>query len=694
MLEPFFAPRGVAVIGASRDETKLGFGVARNLVASGYRGAIRFVNPKAERVLGLLCYPSIDAAPDPIDLAVIIVPAAVAPQTLEECGRRGLKAAIVASGGFGETGERGKQLERDLVDVARRYNLRLIGPNCIGVIDAHVPLNTTFIKSMPQPGDIAFVSQSGAICQAVIDWGTGMGFGFSRIVSLGNQADVSECEVIAALADDPNTRVVTMYLEGVHDGREFLEVARRAARQKAIVALKVGRTASGRRAVSSHTGALAGQETAYNAAFERCGILRANNTEELFDWARALAWCPPLPGVRVAVLTNAGGPGILAVDALESSGLKLATLSEATRERLKTFLLPHASFVNPVDMLASAGPLEYAATLRALLADPGVDAVVVISVPPPIEDPTPVAEAIAGAARGTTKPVVVAVMGEATVAGALRTLRAAQLPDYRFPERAASALAALHRHYTWQAQPVASPTIFTDVKPEAARRLLSQAEDKLIAGPAATAIISEYGVNGPCEMLVRSADEAEAWARRFGYPVVLKVASPDIAHKSDIGGVALDLADAPSVRHAFQRVTDAARRAKPDARIEGAAMQQMVLRGQEVIIGVVRDEQFGPLAMFGAGGIEVEGMRDVAFGLAPLSRDEAEAMVEATFAGRRLRGYRNIPPADREAVINALLRLAQFAADFPEVAEVEVNPLRVQTEGRGAVALDVRMIIR
>lgn len=694
MLDAVFAPRRVAVIGASRDETKLGFGVVRNLVGSGYPGAIYLVNPKADHILGLPCYPSIAAVPDPVELAVIIVPASAVPETLEQCGRRGVKAVIVVSGGFGEIGEPGRALEQKIVDIAHRFDMRLVGPNCVGVIDTHLPLNTTFIKSVPRPGDIAFVSQSGAICQAVIDWGTGMGFGFSRIASLGNQADVSETEVIAALAEDPHTRVITMYLEGVRSGREFLEVVGKAARQRAVVALKVGRTEAGRRAVTSHTGALAGQEAAYHAAFERCGVLRANNTEELFDWARALAWCPTLHADRVAVLTNAGGPGILATDALESSGLRLAQLSAETHAALKAFSLPHASLSNPVDLLAPAGPKDYARALHALLRDPGVDGVLVISVPPPIEDPAPVAEAVAEVARNSLKPVIVAVMGEATVGGALRALRAARIPDVRFPERGASALAALYRHARWQSRPRFSPATFSDIHPEAAARLLSSAGDGLITGPAATVVLSEYRIYGPREALITSPAGAVEWAERFGYPVVLKVASPDIPHKSDVGGVALDLADAVAVERAFQRVTDAARQARPDARIEGATMQQMVRHGQEVIVGAVRDEQFGPLAMFGAGGIEVEGVRDVAFGLAPLSRAEAETVVDSTFAGRRLRGYRNLPPADREAAIDVLLRLAQFAADFPQVSEVEINPLRVQPPGQGAAAIDVSIWIR
>ena len=423
------------------------------------------------------------------------------PPTIEACGRRGIRWAIIVSGGFRETDRAGAELEEQTVAIAHRHGMRLIGPNCIGLIDTHVPFNTTFIKSVPNPGEIAFVSQSGAICQAVIDWGTGMGFGFSRIASLGNQADLSEAEVITALASDPSTRVITMYLEGVKDGAQFMQAVREAAREKSMVALKVGRTTAGKRAVSSHTGALAGQETAYDAVFDRYGILRAGNTEELFDWARALAWCPPLKGDRVAVLTNAGGPGILAVDAIEASGLRLATLSAETVAALRSFLLPQASFNNPIDMLASAGPNEYAAALRALLADENVDAVLVISVPPPIEDPTPIAEAIAVAAKDAPKPVVVAVMGEATVGLALSVLRAFRLTDYRFPERAASALGALWRRTQWQARPAFQPEISPDVDRAAAAQLLAAAQTEWLTGTQATRVLQAYRIVGPREEL-------------------------------------------------------------------------------------------------------------------------------------------------------------------------------------------------
>jgi acetyltransferase len=689
MLSSLFAPRGIAVIGASRDRAKLGYGVARNLIASNYAGAMHFINPRADRLLGQRCYPAIEDAPDPIDLVVVIVPAAQVPQTIAACGRRGIRWAIIVSGGFRETDRAGADLEAQIVSIARQYNMRLIGPNCIGLIDTHVPFNTTFIKSVPNPGEIAFVSQSGAICQAVIDWGTGMGFGFSRIASLGNQCDLSEAEVITALASDPNTRVITMYLEGVKDGAQFKQAIGAAAHEKALVALKVGRTAAGKRAVSSHTGALAGQETAYDVVFDRYGVLRANTTEELFDWARALAWCPPLQGDGVAVVTNAGGPGILAVDALEANGLRLATLPAETVSALRSLLLPHASLHNPIDMLASAGPREYAGAVRALLSAAGVDAVLVILVPPPLEDPTAVAEAIAVAAKDAAKPVVVAVMGEATVGLALKVLRAFRLTDYRFPERAASALGALWRYAQWRVRPVEQAVVLTDVDRAEAAQCLAATRAEWLTGEAAMQVLDAYGMAVVREAVATAADEAVRRAEQFGYPVALKVASPDILHKSDVGGVALELENAAAVRAAFAQIMTQVRAAKPEARIDGVTIQPMLHTGQEVIIGAVRDEQFGPLIMFGAGGVEVEGQRDVAFALAPLSRAEVERLIDRTFAGRRLRGFRGSTAADRAAVIDRVLRLAQLIVDFPQVAEIEINPLRVLSDG--AVAIDARL---
>lgn len=694
-LLPFFHPRGIVVVGVSQDPTKLGYGVARNLVQSGYTGAIHFVNPKGGALFGRPFLPDIRSTPEPADLAVLVIPAASVPGALRACGERGLRAAIIASGGFREVGPEGAALEAECVRIAREFGMRLLGPNCIGLLDTHLPLDTTFLPPpRPLPGEVAFISHSGAICEAVVDWASGQGFGLSRLVSLGNQADVTEAEVLAPVAEDPHTRVLTLYLEGVRDGRCFIEQAAAVTRHKPVIALKVGRSAGGRRAVASHTGALAGQEVAYNAAFRRAGVIRAETSEEMFDWARALAWCPLPAGRCMAVLTNAGGPGAIAADALEAQGLLLAELRDSTQAALRALLPPAASLHNPVDMLASASPEQYARSLECLLADPGVHGVLVILPPPPMYTAEQVAEALIPVIRSAAKPVVVALLGENLIRRAAELFRNARIPDYRFSERAASALGMLARRAEALAKPADGPARFDDVRPWEVRRLLAQHHDganEWVNAEVAGQLLRAYGLPVQTVALARTAEEAVALAGAIGFPVALKVASPDIPHKSDVGGVRLDLGDVAAVREGFDAIRRAARATQPQATLLGVHVQRMIPAGQDVIIGAVQDPQFGPLVMFGSGGVEVEGLKDVAFALAPLSRADAESLLNETWAGRRLAGYRNLPPADRAAVVEALLRLGQLAADFPQLAEVEINPLRVLPEGQGAVALDVRV---
>lgn len=693
MLDTFFAPRGVAVIGASVNPSKLGYGVARNLVISGYPGAIHFVNPRGGSLFDRPVYPNVRSIPDPVDLAMILIPAGSVPQVLEECGERGIRAVIIGSGGFRETGDEGRQREEQCLAIARRFGMRILGPNCIGLLDTHLPLDTTFLPLPgPIPGDIAFLSHSGAICEAVIDWARGQGFGLSRLVSLGNQMDLSEADLLVPTAADPHTRVVAMYLEGVKDGREFLVQASCATRQKPVIAIKVGRSRSGRDAVASHTGAMAGRDAAYSAAFRKAGVIRAETTEEVFDWARALAWCPLPGGNRVAVLTNAGGPGAIAADALEANGLERAPLTEATRARLQAFLPSAASLRNPVDMLAGAGPMEYAAGLSCVLADDTVDAVMVILVPPPLSTAGEVVGAVIPLIRSAAKPVVMVLMGEDLVSHAARLLRQARIPDYRFPERAASALRILADRARQLSMPAEEPTGDMEIDLDEVRTLLRRAEVTaagLVDPATADALMRRIGIAVPGSQVAGSELEAAEAAARVGWPAVVKLMSRDQSHKTDVGGVIVGLRNRDEVRQAARRI--AARAQAAGIAFDGVLVQAMVEEGQEVIVGVVRDEQFGPLVMFGAGGIDVEASRDVAFALAPLSRREAEGLLDDTWAGRRLRGYRSAPPADREAVLRAVIRLAQLAVDVPDIAEVEINPLRVMPEGQGAVALDVRL---
>jgi acetyltransferase len=690
-LTPFFAPEGVVVVGASTAPAKLGHVLAQNLVRSGYGGAIHFVNPHGGTLFDRPLHPNLADVPGPVDLAVLLIPAPHIPETLRACGTRGIRAAIVASGGFRETGTNGEALEAECLQIAEAHGIRLIGPNCVGVLDTHAPLDTTFLPPPgPPPGDVAFVSHSGAICAIVIDWARGQGFGLSRLVSLGNQLDVTETDVLPSVAADPHTRVVTCYLEGLRDGRRFVDVAQQVNRTTPIVVLKVGRSEGGRQAAASHTGALAGQEVAYDAAFRRAGVLRARTTADLFDWARALAWCPLPARRRVAILTNAGGPGVAAADAASDHGLDLAALSAATRTGLKALLPDAASVHNPVDLLASASPKQYAESLRLLLDDPGVDSVLVILPPPPAYAAGAVARAMIPVIQTHEKPVVVALMGDRMVQEAAAYLRAARVPDYRYPETAASALGALARRAAWRRCPPEAPVRFSGVNRTVVQEVLRDTVpdgDGFLPLSDAARVLEAYGIPVADLTLARSADEAVAHARRLGTPVALKAAG--LVHKSDRGGVALNLIGDDAVADGFGEIVRAVRNG--DEAPPGVYVQPMVAAGQEVIIGVVRDAQFGPLVMFGAGGVEVEGRGDVAFALAPLTRSDADHLLDATWAGRKLRGFRHLPPTDRDAVTDVLLRIAHLADDVPQLTEVEINPLRVLPEGEGAIAVDARI---
>jgi len=691
-LNPFFNPKGVVVIGASTSPEKLGYGVARNLITCGYAGVIHFVSQKSGTLFDRPLYPNLNNVPDPVDLAILIVPTQVTPQTIEDCAKRGIKAAIIVSSGFREIGVEGAALEQLCLDVARKHGVRLLGPNCIGTLDTHLPLDTTFLQPpMPAQGGIGFISHSGAFAAAIIDWAREQGFGFSQIVSLGNQADVNETDVLPEVAKDEHTRVIALYMESVSDGQKFVQATSEVTKYKPVVALKVGRFEAGQKAAASHTGALAGSEAAFDAAFAKAGILRADTAEQMFDWARALENCPLPRGKRMAILTNAGGPGVIAADSLETNGLLLSHLTEATLEALSSYLPSSASVHNPVDMLASASPDAYATCLKILLQDENVDGALVILPPPPMFKTQEVAEKIIQTLKSYTlesdsslsekpeasfwtpdiKPVVIALMGSTLVEEARKIFQCANIPTYPFPERAASALGAL-----------AKRAELLDSRP--------QAVDRTVHRPLST--VEAYGITTTPIKLARNENEAARIATELGFPVVMKIASPDILHKSDIGGVLLNMKSEEEARHGYTLLVQRAIKAMPSAKIEGVHVQRQIPEGQEVIIGAVRDPLFGALMMFGSGGIEVEGLKDVAFALAPLHQAEAREMIRKTWAGRKLKGFRSIPPVDEESVIDVLIKLSFLAYEHPEVEEIEINPLRVLQ--KGAVAVDVRMKIK
>ncbi|NGP88777.1 acetate--CoA ligase family protein [Fodinibius halophilus] len=680
MLDPFFKPKGVAIIGASRNPHKLGYGVVRNLKEYHYQGEIYPVNRSATEILGESCYSRVGEVPDPVDLAVLIVPATVVPETLRDCGERSIKHAIVVSGGFSETGEEGEKLEKELQAVADELDIHVIGPNCIGTIDTHTPVNTTFVTGMPESGEIGFCSQSGAMVASVIDWARGAGVGFSRIVSLGNQAGVNETQMIEALREDRQTKVITAYIEGVSNGEKFLESAKKAALEKPFVALKGGRGESGAKAVASHTGALAGSAEAYESAFERSGVQQADTMEEMFDWARALAWQPLPKGKRVAVLTNAGGPAILAVDALESAGMELADLTEETRDYLQSRLPKAASIKNPVDVLAGSGPGTYAVALDAILTDETVDSVVVIQAPQDWFLPASLAEVVGEVASTHDKPVIASIMGKASVEEALNILHKRKVPNVSFPERVASVLAAMVKRKEWLEMPNGTPDPFEDINTESAQALANQQQWQQL--------LTEYGIALPPQKQLSSKNEAITFADSIGYPVVLKLVSDSISHKTEVNGVKLNLHNGREVEEAWNEIARSAKEA--GATMDAGMVQKMLTGGQEVIVGIKRDQQFGAQVLFGTGGTDVELLKDVASALAPLNRQQAEQLIDATRAGTKLRGWRNQPPADREAVIDYLMRLSQLAKDLPQVDELEINPLYVLPKGQGAYAVDVR----
>lgn len=691
-LDEFFAPRGVAVIGASQTPSKLGYAVARNLIISGYPGALHWVNPHGGELFGRPIYPDVASVPDPVDLAMILIPAAAVPQALKACAERGIRAAIVGSGGFREVGPEGAELERQCLEVVEAHDIRVVGPNCIGLLDTHLPLDTTFLPLPgPIPGDIAFISHSGAICEAVIDWARGQGFGLSRLISIGNQMDLEEADFLAPTAADPETRVLALYIEGVGDGQRFIEEATRVVSDKPVVAIKVGRSERGRAAVASHTGALAGEDVAYDAAFRKAGVLRAESSESLFDWARALAWCPLPAGRNVAVLTNAGGPGAIAVDALDAAGMYLSDLTEETTSALADFLPPAASLRNPVDMLAGAGPAEYADALRALLADPGVDSVMVILPPPPVSTAADIAGAMIPVIRAAVKPVVVTLMGEDLILQAAKLFRQAKIPDYRFPERAASALRVLVDRAEILSVPSTLVPRPAGLRRETAETILDKytGADNFLPAHLANEMAKAYGLPVPEFAVVSTVEEACKAADHIGYPVALKVIAGKVTHKSDIGGVELGLPDSEAVARAFQRIQSALAEHDAGGAFEACLVQAMAGSGQEVIVGMVQDPNFGPLMMFGSGGVEVEGLKDTAFALAPLAEADLDHLITSTWAGQRLQGYRNIPPADVVSVRECLVRLSHWAVDFPRVKEIEINPLRVFRQG--AAALDIRV---
>jgi acetyl coenzyme A synthetase (ADP forming)-like protein len=695
VLEPFYCPASVAVIGASRDEEKLGHAVLKNLIQYGYEGRIYAINPKTEDILGYQAYPSVLAVPEEIDLAVIVIPDRFVGQVLEQCGQKGVKGVIIITAGFREMGGEGIKKEKALVDIVQRYNMRMLGPNCLGIIDTICPLNASFATGMPRRGDIAIMSQSGALLLAILDWALGEEVGFSRFVSLGNKADIDETDLLQLWDEDPYSKVIVAYLEGIEDGPRFMEIAQQVTRETPIIAIKSGTSDAGARAVSSHTGTLAGSERAYDAAFKQAGITRADSIEELFDYAHAFAHVPPIKGDKIAIVSNAGGAAIMATDALDRAQLQLASFESETIRLLKNDLPPGSNALNPVDVRGDADAQRYKLALDAVLRDENVDGVIAILVPQAVTKVDETAHVIADVIQGHDKPVLGCFMGQNIARIGAEILRDHEIPNYSYPERAADAMRAMVERWHWLERPPRQLEEF-EVQRDKVRQVLSRvrAEGRLKVGDAeAREIMEAYGITIPQAQLARDPDEAVEIAQTIGYPVVMKIVSPDILHKTDIGGVRLNLMGDTAVRDTFDLLMYRASRYMPEAVIWGALVQDMVPQGKEVIIGINRDPQFGPLLLFGLGGIYVEALKDVSFRIAPIARWEADEMITEIQSYPLLRGFRGEKPSDLKAIAECILRVSQMAVDFPEIVELDINPLMVHEEGKGAVAIDMRLVL-
>ncbi len=694
MLSHLFQPKSVAVVGASRDEEKAGHAVFKNIVQYSYPGTVYPVNPKADEILDVRCYPSLPDVPGDIDLVVFVIPAKLIASMIDQCVQKNVGAIIVISAGFKESGRDGAKLERELTQKVTDAGITMLGPNCLGLIDTASQLNASFARGMPEPGSIGFFSQSGALCTAILDWALGEGIGFSKFISLGNKADIDEVALLQYLGDDPATNVILGYIEGVKDGHEFMRVATEVSKKKPVVLTKSGGTEAGARAASSHTGTLAGSDKAISAAFSQSGIIRAKTIEELFDLAVVFTTGRVPKGPRLAIVTNAGGPGIIAADAVERSEVRMASFAKGTIDELRAHLPPAAAFYNPVDVIGDANAERYGKGLEVVLKDPNVDGVLVILTPQAMSDPKETGRTIA-ALVDSGKPVVASFMGGEGVKGGVEAMKAAKIPNYHYPERAVAAFEALVKYEQWCNAPekkVKKFKVNKKVVEKAFARALKEGRRSL--GEADTRdIISAYGFNIPSNILAPTAAEAVKAAETVGFPVVMKVASREILHKSDIGGVKVGVASSEEVERTFLDITGRARRLMPEARIQGVMVQEMVSGGKEVILGMTKDPQFGAMLMFGLGGIYVEVLKDVTFRIAPITKDDAHEMVTGIRSYALLSGVRGEKPVDIRAIEDGLMRLSQLVTDFPEIVELDINPLAVFPKGRDAIAIDARLTI-
>jgi acetyltransferase len=698
-LSTLFAPKSVAVFGASDRPDSVGKIVFQNMLESGFQGALFPINMKNPMVQGKRAYASIADINEPVELAVIATPPQTVPDIIESCGVHGVKAAVIITAGFGEAGAQGAALEKELLETARRYNIRLIGPNCLGIMRPSIGLNATFNKGSANAGSIAFVSQSGALCTAILDWAQNNDVGFSSVVSMGSSTDVDFGEILDYLVSDASTTSILMYIEGIRNARIFMSAMRAAARIKPVILIKVGRHVAGSKAALSHTASLVGADDVFDAAVSRVGVVRVQSVTQLFTAAKALS-CGFRPvGNRLAIVTNGGGPGVMAVDRAADLGLTIATLSDTTVEYLNQYLPPNWPHSNPVDVIGDAQPERYHHAVKACLEDDNVDGVLAILTPQAMTKPLESAQALIALADSHSKPLLTCWMGETQVAAARDAFNRARRPHFRTPEPAVEVFSHLSAYYRNQKLLMQMPGPFSHhVEPdvENARLIIEgamQAHRKVLTEMESKALLSAFNIPVARTMVAHSPNEALLIAQQLGFPVAMKVNSPDITHKSDAGGVALNLNNAHEVRAAYQRIIDNVQHNRPNAKLDGISIEPMIVKpnGRELMIGVTSDPAFGPVITFGAGGTAVEIMGDRAVALPPLNSFLAKELIQGTRISKMLGAFRHMAPAYVGALEDVLLRVSEMVCELPLLKEMDINPLILDEQG--ALAADARVVV-
>lgn len=693
-IDTLFNPKSIAVVGASRTEGKIGHTILANIIRGGFQGTVLPINPAVDELLGLPCFPSLGECGREVDLVVSALPQAQVKTVVDDCAKVQAKGLIVIASGYRETGPDGALLEQELVELCTRRGVRLLGPNCLGFINAAKNLNASFAGDMPAVGDVTLFSQSGALCSVMLDMANDRRIGLAKLISIGNKADISGVDILAYLAKDEDTKVIVGYLEDIVSGKNFIKAAEDAASNKPVIILKSGTTATGLKATVSHTGGLAGTDTAYGAAFKRSGVIRADTFESLFDFAAAFSLQPLPKGNRIRIITNAGGPGIMAADAVELAGMKVQEHGRKEENSLPLQQQKILASENPVQILGDVDSRRYVTAIQNAQADPDVDAILVVLAPQAMKDPAETAKAITTCIDGI-KPIVAAFMGGYETMVSRKELADGGLPLYKSPERAVAALRAMGEYAAWKQRPPRTVTRFK-VNRRRVERILSrrQRTGMLQLGEVkGKDVLGAYGFHVPVGALASTAEEATEIAERIGYPVAMKIVSPDIVHKSDLGGVFLNIPNRESAEDTYDLMTLKIRKKVPAARIEGVYVEKMASKGLEVIIGMTRDPQFGPMLMFGLGGIFVEVMKDVTFHLAPITEREAIQMLKSTKSYAMLQGRRGQDGVDVAAIASGLQRISQLTTDFPQILELDINPFIVGEFGSDPVVADARITL-